>query len=370
VAVPRIWPSNHIFNGAGLTESSQSDHNPVEALQDQLRPYFWQTATGWTITEHNRRIDFDIGGGQVTATVALGHYATGGLLAIAIVAALEAADSGPDWASNYGVTATDKFRIGKSGANFSLLWSTGTNAYRSIGRSLGYLTVDDTGANGYVGDEVNYQSTHDLVITLTSAQVSAGTNSFALFGHNFLCSVAPFTHIRLASNATDAWATPTTQATVGMALVDQRFYFTDPAVAFYRLHVDDGSNPDGFFRGKVFLGEYVALPYCFTTNQVKAPEDFTSYQVSKSGSQFPNFRNRRQRMSLELSAIPDATYESVEDLLDSIGVGRNVILDLDPDVAVASPDKQWIYGYLPEPHVQPLVPTDYWDFQFQFHEAV
>lgn len=374
---PRFWNANYLFTGATLAPSSEATGNPVEALEDQQRTYFWRTATGWTITEHNRYIDFDRGGVKV-ATVALGTYATGASLATAITAAFEAADATPVWGTDYNVTATNKFTI-NAGTGFSLLWSSGANAYRSIGRSLGFVvTSDDTAATFYTADGVSYQSTHHLVVTLTSSQATSQTDSAAVIGHNCLLSAGSV--LNLESSATNVWSAPTTRATFGSmtgpatATDDVRRYFTSSTHQYWRLVVDDPQNADGYFQlAALYLGTYVTSPFCFSINQSRNPFDFSGYNVAIGGNHFPNIRTRQKRYQYEVAEVlgSSAGAATLRGFFDATPVGQNFILDRDPSVASAgSAWTEFAYGHLPQSEGEVYVPDDYWNFSFQFWESL
>lgn len=367
---PRFWTENYLFTGATLDPSSETTGNPVEALEDQQRTYYWQTAVGWTITDHNNKLDFDLGGAEITATVANGYYSTGAALGTAVTAALEAASAAPVWACTYD-SGTHKFTIGQ-GSAFTIRWSTGTNAYRSIGRSLGYdVTANDTGLTSYLADAASYQSVHYLVITLTATQAASGVKGVAAIGHNWTLVGDPFVHsMSLQSNATNAWSAPTTQATFNSSLADARKYFSNSTHQYWRLVVDHVSDPDGYFRmGVLYLGSYVTSPHCFSDNQSRKPGDFTTINTSMGGAHFANFRSRQRRFSFEIAeaqdAEPDAT--NIWGFFRDISTGENFLLDFDPSSSFLS---TFAYGFIPDTEGETHAPIDYWTFSFQFWEAL
>lgn len=370
---PRFWTENYLFTGATLTPSSEQTGFPATALEDQQRTYPWRTQVGWTITEHNRYIDFNRGGVKV-ATVALGTYSTGAALCTAIVTALEAADATPVWAADYNVAATDKFRIRDSGGaplNFDLLWSTGANAYRSLGRSLGFtVSADDTGATSYTADSVSYQSTHHLVITLTADQALAATACAAVINRN--CSTS--CSIQVESSATLSWTSPTVRATLGgVGDADARQYFASQTThQYFRLAVDDVQNTAGFFEIAVlYLSTYTPAPHCVSDNLSRSPTDYSNLNVSIGGAHFANYRSRQKRWSVEFSEVRDSSASTIRAFLESASSGENRLIDLEPDGTFPlGISGDFIYGFLPEPEVETFVPYDYWTFNFTICEAL
>jgi hypothetical protein len=91
-------------------------------------------------------IVFDIGAGNVTATVSTGFYKTPHDLASAVQTAISGAAAGT-YTFTYS-DSTGKFTLTKSAGTLDVDWLTGTN---SIGATLGF-TADDTGALTYTSD--------------------------------------------------------------------------------------------------------------------------------------------------------------------------------------------------------------------------
>jgi len=124
-------------------------------------------------TTSNNKIDFDEGGAELTATVAVGTY-PGAAAATAIAAAMNAAVG---IALTYTCTfssTTGKFTIGAGGA-FAIHWNTGTNKLIDISEVCGYSDVaDDTGAASYVADTVGVGGALNYLHTLTLAEKAAG----------------------------------------------------------------------------------------------------------------------------------------------------------------------------------------------------
>ncbi len=370
MAAPRFWTGNTIFEGAALVPSSETAGLPVEALQDQQRSYTWRSAVGWTITDNNNRIDFDNGAGANVAVIVNGYYATPAAMATAVTAALEAAASAPVWATSYNVAATDKFRISQ-GSNFTLLNLTGANKYRSAMPSLGYtMTADLSGATGFTAPCVAYQSEHFLEITLTAEQAAAGITGAAIIDSNFVGGQVG-NQMESASNATFAWSSPTSRLVLNVSQLG-RSYFASTTHQYWRLKVSDASNPIGYFQvGIAWLGNYITSPYCFSVNQTRKPRDFSSIQTAIPGQHAATFRSRRKEMSLEVLEVPDATAETtLRTFFSGINIGENFILDFDPDLAVATPQTGFLYGFLPDTESEGFSNFEYWTFQFPFCEAL
>lgn len=91
-------------------------------------------------------IVFDIGAGDVTATIPVGLYESPSDLATAVLTAIQAVAAGT-YTFDYSNT-TGKFTLTKSAGTLDVDWLTGAD---SIGALLGF-TADDTGALTYTSD--------------------------------------------------------------------------------------------------------------------------------------------------------------------------------------------------------------------------
>jgi hypothetical protein len=124
-----------------------------------------------TVTDNNKYLGFDIGAGELVATVAAGTYAIGtahtqaGTLCKAIYDAIVAAEAVGTYTVSYSRT-TRKFTITRSAGTLSILWKTGTHGAdgtdKHIGTLIGYSdAADDTGALTYAADnQIDFAITH------------------------------------------------------------------------------------------------------------------------------------------------------------------------------------------------------------------
>jgi len=131
------FPAGDFINGTFSFEGLQYNFNPIEVAG-------------------NNKLDFDIGGGEITAAITAKTYRTPTDLATAIETAMDAV-SGDDITVIYTDAICDddvgKFVISTAGGSLSLLWLTGTNTNTSIGQTIGFDTsADDTGSTSYTAD--------------------------------------------------------------------------------------------------------------------------------------------------------------------------------------------------------------------------
>lgn len=104
------------------------------------------------ISSSNNKIDFDEGGGEVTATIADGTYSSGTDFATAIETAMDAAATA-DIGVAYGESDTLRLTLSSDGATFSLLCNSGTNLANAAWSEMGIdTTADKTGLLVYSSD--------------------------------------------------------------------------------------------------------------------------------------------------------------------------------------------------------------------------
>lgn len=117
----------------------------MSALSTNSKFYY-----GWQITTANRNLDFNDGANK-TAVLKVGYY-TSQSLALEIKKKMDALSS-----LDFTVTfnrITRRFTI-SSTANFSLLFSSGSNSGTSPALVLGYTNTDKTAASSYLAESVS-----------------------------------------------------------------------------------------------------------------------------------------------------------------------------------------------------------------------
>jgi hypothetical protein len=119
----------------------------------------------------NSSLDFDIGGGELNATVPVKWYKTPHQLAEAVQASMNALASGITVTYS---NSTGRFTIAKASGTLELLWDSGTNTATSIGTLLGFdVAADDTGSLSYLADSAqDYSSPFEPVYDSTNPLVA------------------------------------------------------------------------------------------------------------------------------------------------------------------------------------------------------
>jgi hypothetical protein len=124
-----------------------------------------------TISNSNNKLNFNIGAGELTATVANASYpiglsqATVGSLCKAIYDAIVAAEATGTYTVSYSRT-TKLFTITRSAGTFQLLASTGTDVANGIWSTIGFAATNRTGALTYEGTvQIEYSFSHTFTET-------------------------------------------------------------------------------------------------------------------------------------------------------------------------------------------------------------
>lgn len=159
----------------------------------------------YTIDATNNKINFDIGGGELTAIVSSGVYPPGfnhvdaGSLCKAVYDALSDADATSDYTVLYAVNKFILVReVGGVGENWSILWKTGTNGSDGtdthIGTTIGFNdSADDTGGSVYIADNATSNNltgtTNDPFFTATPLLSGARILVFT----NFIDNIRKYT---------------------------------------------------------------------------------------------------------------------------------------------------------------------------------
>jgi hypothetical protein len=335
---PRIAPAASnlaIASTTVITASSQETALPVAFVRDPQPTKVCRFRLGWNIvTGFNASIDFNRGGVKV-ATIAAGNYATGALLAVAIVTAMTAADGATTWTCTYD-SVTKKFTIGGS-ANFILLFATGANIATGAGKDLGFAVADTANAVSQVAGLAAYHSREFILFDLASAlPVSLGI----AHKHN-LGSTGTITLYGKASS--NPWVTPgTTQVLTGDDLTNKRIlFFGSQSYRYWALVFDDVQNTAGYNElGVPFIGTYWEPARGYQIGASRQAEGLTQFARADQGAMYVLARAAPKMHGVAwqgLSRTDRDLYQAIED------AHLHVFLARDPQ---NYPGTETVYGVL------------------------
>lgn len=296
-----------------------------------------QQDVSWTIDATNNKIDFNRGGVKV-ASIGIATYPNGAALAVAIVAALTAADSGITWYCVYN-ESTGSFTISGS-ANFNLLTNTGANKSIAVWTSIGFSTAaDKTGTSTYSSDTTSHGNPVDSI------------DLIMLTGHN----IAPGTPVRLDTDVASMLAiglyktitftqlgTSDPSGRTDLIRIDLS---TPRSERYLRLVIDataSGSPNDTVTYlelGVLFLGETFELPG-INPALTDGRESLTTINYAVNGAHSAAQRTSRRVLHLTIQTIDDADKAVLEEFLEDTGIGGSFFFSLDPD------DTHWDVRYV------------------------
>lgn len=346
--VVRIAYSNLVQgSSAVIVPSSEETSLPRAALTRQGLGDVWRSKTGWTIVaDENDKLEFDSGSGISAATIAAGTYATGALLAAAIVTALEAADSTPVWACSYSGT-TFKFTI-SADVNIQLMFGTSQTWYeQSIHFDLGYTSTDKASAMSHLAEAASYQSRHVLNVDLGSAQaltvaIVTGTNLSSAATIRFDAHTATLVGVGMEDDS--LIGTPDfSQALSGTS--DPRLaFFSSQTKQYVRIVISDTTNTAGYVEVAIFFaGGYVTPSTPESWTWTKTYEQLSETFPAISGANHQVQRPRRAVYSLQWRTNSSADVSLFEALDLAMPAGKNFFISFD---ATDNPTTSTVYGFL------------------------
>jgi len=305
---------------------------PVERVQSLWRDYVYRskygTGSGWgyfKITSSNQWIDFDEGGGELSAQIPVEEY-DADTLATAIETAMEGV-------GGYSYTITyqesiNKFTIASPSGNFDLLWQSGTHSASSVGDTLGFDTsANDTGISSYTA---NFMRIHSAVAVEIESigNLAVSTKACVVYGLNLTSSPESFKLQRY----TTSWVN----------VVDFEYdYANKRAICFfseisddkYRIYIEDRTNSEGYIQvGTILLGDYEEISRGYEYGATSDMDDTSEHMYSKKGyiTVAVGFMKKRRAVVYEVLA---ADEQKLEDIYNLVGKEFPFVFVADSDQA-------------------------------------
>ena len=331
---------NDLWGGGTLTPWDEHPNFPAELTQHRdfnlcYRSNYGSENVGGSfyISNDNKYLDFDEGGGELTATLTTGKYSADELAA-EIETQLEAAG-----AHSYTVTyshSTYKFTITDDTGTVTLLSYSGSNAANAIFDDIGFDTTGDhSTAASHEADDPRIHTHVAIVIDLGSAQLVKG---FFFKGHN----LENPTLVKVQFSA-DNFSTTAENETMTQDDADtQIYYWIDPSGHTYRylrLLIVDRENSAGYVK----IGTPWAAPVLQPASSHQhgsyreTPADLSDVRRSAGGqkSSVQYGRPRSYAMRLRLAAGEKATFDA---MIDDRGYGLPLFMIPDS----SSPDPKYV----------------------------
>lgn len=324
----RFYPYN-LWKLYDTTPSTENVLFPASNTENRFPDEVWQSNSGAgsgggrfiIVANDNDRLDFyDDSSILKTAILNPGTY-TAATLEDHIQTQMQAVVvSGVDITVEFLTCGANQYhwRISSNGVWFELPWLTGTNTARSVGPSLGYAVVDDTGALTYTSEYVAIHTSEQLDKDFTDPE---DINGFMIKHHNFqIGSILRF----LASNAADFSTGIDVTITVPSSDLIQRIWDAAQTYRYTRVVIADPTNPAGYVEiGNICVSVHVAPTRNYSPRNSRGLKDLSLIMVSTGG----------QKRSVQLPRVesgPSYLFEGTPDraifdaMIDEVGYSKEL----------------------------------------------
>ena len=328
---------NNLWDGiTDIVPLSEHSNFPAENTQNRDFNHPWQSRNGassaWgyfaIAASVNDRIDFDEGGGELTANLTPAVY-TADSLAAHLKTIMDAAGA-HTYTVEYLETgaSVNKFKITDGTGTVALPWLTGTNTARSVGDTIGFdVTADDGAAASHTADYVRIHTDEYLVGDLGSAKIISAA---IIRGHNLQSGAT----LQLQGHTADVWTSPDAaeNMTYGadlMGIIDNAY----DALRWWRLYYADIDNADGYiWNGRIFLGDGFQPATNFSNQpHSRTPIDPSLMKESEGGQeasiQLPHFDT--WTYSFRVKGSTEMGYFKA--MFDEVGTSKGLFIAEDPD---------------------------------------
>ncbi len=158
---------------AGSSNVGNGVVSQIETLPFVVGNENWTLTASVLVDNSNKFFDFNIGGGELNATIATGTYPVGatqadaGSFCKALYDAIVAQDGAGTYTVSYA-SASQEFTLTRSAGTFNILWKTGVhgsdNTDTHVGTTMGFDdSTDDTGSLSYTSDNPATASVFSVV---------------------------------------------------------------------------------------------------------------------------------------------------------------------------------------------------------------
>ncbi len=325
-----------------LTYSSQLAATPVTNILDGVRrSKVYRSAGYWLITSANKGIVLQTAAGvNQTVNIAEGAYTTDATFLAAVDTALTSETSGAAFTVTRDTT-TNKIKITSDGAGGTLLRLMCTNASFTSAAILGFSTAADrTGALTYTADTLKLHTVEFFEFDLGS---DFNPKAFFLIGlRNTDIKLSEDATITLKGNTTDVWTSPIysnvltyNSNSIG---VFNSSGLAASACRYWRLEIIDASNVNGYIEiSNIFLGDAI-VP---TQGAVQFPlktriNDLSRLSFGRSGNTFSDTIQVSQELTLNWNFLSISEKESLEELVNFVGVNTPFFVCMDPNQVFSS----------------------------------
>ncbi len=371
----KIIDGNFYFADGVTLSASTSDVNfPPSNLGTFQRSKVWRSdpeGGQFIITAAtNDKIDFDEGGGELTATLVAGTF-TATTLQTEIKTRMDAA--GADTYTVLWSKSTGKWTISSTGT-FSLPIATGTNTATNVLKlSLGFANSDLTSASSHTGANIAIHTEERLILDLSTTET---ISLFALIEdpvNNFQFSAGAT--LKIEGNATNVWTSPSFSTTF---TIDTKYrnaleiFSPAQTLRFWSIEIIDPTNPNLFVElSKAFLDDPLELTQPPDIGFTYVTTDPSRQIETPFGHRYADSFPQRKTLSFNHTALLEADQLLLETLFFNKGNSIPIAVSLDsPELIFTDKNQFFLYGYIDGAFTAKQNFVNFWDVPFKIKEAI
>lgn len=377
-----VIDQNLVDQRASFSYSSQQAAYPAtNALDINRRARTWRTAGYWNIESgSNTLVIRDASGGSdLTATVAVGTYATDALFFAALKTALEAVSDSTFTITRDATTNAIKITasLGGSATAFEIRGAAAGSA--NFAPILGFALANLSGALFYVADVVRLH-TEEFLIFDFGFPVSP-TAALGFSDRNRPLRISSNATVKIQGNATNAWGSPQVDVTMvvadfGIGVVNRYGLGGSASAAgtacrYWKLKIQDVANAYGHIElGGFVLGTHID----FTRGDAVYPldaqeEDLTQRALSEAGSVVAARRGQSRSFRVNWQGLTKSEADELVAVFETYGLHSVFAIVLDEDGAFSTDLMRWakLVRFAEDPAYQ-LVSPNNWSFQWRLRE--
>lgn len=371
-----VVDQNLVDQRASFSYSSQQTAYPAEnAVDVNRRARTWRSAGYWNIESgSNTLVIRDASGGSdLTATVAVGTYATDALFFAALKTALEAVSDSTFTITRDATTNAIKITavLGGAATHFEIRGAAAGSA--NFAPILGYALTNLSGALFYVADVVMLHTEEFLIFDFGFPVSPTAALGFA--DRNRALRISSSATVKIQGNATNTWASPQVDETLvvadyGIGVVD-RDGLGGIACRYWKLKIYDPSNSYGHIElGAFVLGTHIELDRGDAVFPLDVQEeDLTVRAYSEGGQVIAGKRAQTRTFRLSWEGITKAGADELIAVFETYGLHSVFAIVLDEDGVFSTDLMRWAkLVRFQEPPTDQLASPNNWSFQWRLRE--
>lgn len=366
----RIMDENYLFqDDVQISATSEDPNFPVENLAKHFRSKIWRSSGFFVVTEDENKIDFDEGGGELTAVIPPGNYL---LEDLATEIATQMTLVGDDTYSCSYSSSTGIWTIESDGVGFDLLFLTGSNTAETFAPIIGFPVLDFTGFDSYNGTQVAIHTEEGILIDLA---VTSPVDSFAFVFDPLRDPV--FSNqavLTLQASQTNAWLNPAIEVTINIDYdhnVATHFFSSVQNYRYWRLKIEDPHNPNLYVEvPKLVLSKATQLSQGPEMGFKNALDDQSKETKTPYGHKYFDIYPIVRTEDFQFAFLPEADLQILEQIYKKLGNSIPLAVSLDSEEELFNKDRVFIYGRLKGSQGQTQKFTQYFDVNMSIEEAL